>query len=141
MPSYTINEPHPTVQQNTYTHSGRGGAGNTFLVSQPTTSPEGIPTKASVKSSSSSSSRFFSGRGGAGNAHASQRPAMSFDDEYYADAVRASSERVYVGRGGAGNYCKKNEDVHSVKSRRDSSSTSGSERSGFWGRLSSNSRR
>lgn len=104
MPSYTINEPHPTVQQNTYTHSGRGGAGNTFLVSQPTTSPEGIPTKASVKPSSSSS-RFFSGRGGAGN------------------------------------YCKKNEDAHSAKSRRDSSSTSGSERSGFWGRLSSSSRR
>src|SRR4051794_31059770 len=95
MPFYTITEPHPTVPQNSYTHSGRGGAGNIFRA--PATTPaSGVPpltqtrsndsARSSVSSGSTSSgagTRFYSGRGGAGNAHAaSERPVISFDEEY-----------------------------------------------------------
>ncbi|KAL8371686.1 hypothetical protein RB595_001474 [Gaeumannomyces hyphopodioides] len=151
MASYTINEPHPTVPQNSYAHSGRGGAGNTFRVSTATTPPAGIPTKATAptttSSSSSSATRFYSGRGGAGNAHqASERVAMSLDAEY-ADAARhASASKGYVGRGGAGNVfspatAATPDAAATGSARRDSASTDGSEKSGFWGRLSGSYRR
>lgn len=146
MSSYTITEPHPTVAQNSYTHSGRGGAGNMFRAPL-TTSPSGVPTMAK-QSSSNNSTRFYSGRGGAGNAHrASERVAISFDEEFSRAEVREKQATVsYVGRGGAGNILSTNgkkERKHSTSSmhsttssRRDSASTEGSARSGFMGRLS-----
>ncbi|KAL8400464.1 hypothetical protein RB594_000743 [Gaeumannomyces avenae] len=146
MASYTINEPHPTVAQNAYAHSGRGGAGNTFRVSAATSVP--TRTTTNTTTSPSSSTRFYSGRGGAGNAHeASERAAMSLDAEYAvaADAARhASASRGYVGRGGAGNVfspAAATPDTAAGSARRDSSSTDGSEKSGFWGRLSGSYRR
>lgn len=166
MPSlYTITEPHPTVPQNSYTHSGRGGAGN-FFRAPATTSPAGVPTPAalstiktsSTSNSSSSPRRFYSGRGGAGNAYAaSERPVLSFDEEFTRAEVREKTATIsHVGRGGAGNIFssssssfpfgskKKNSidvglDGDSL-TRRDSASTEGSTRSngsGFWGRMRS----
>lgn len=138
MPSYTITEPHPTVPQNSYTHAGRGGAGNIFRA--PATTPaSGVPTSTSVTatttgSSSSSGSRFYSGRGGAGNARpAAARPVISFDEEYRERTVTTSSAG-YVGRGGAGNAV-----ASRAGGRKDSDASSGSDsssvRSGFWARL------
>lgn len=131
--TYLITEPHPTVSQNSYTHSGRGGAGNYFRA--PATTPSaGVATK--VDPTPVSSGRFYSGRGGAGNAHASsERPVLSFSEEFARAEVRAKAAFAHVGRGGAGNIVASN-DASSKKSRRDSSSTDGSERSGFWARLS-----
>ncbi|KAK3359101.1 hypothetical protein B0T25DRAFT_564147 [Lasiosphaeria hispida] len=139
MPSYFITEPHPTVAKNSYTHSGRGGAGNFFRAPE-TTAPTGVPTQVSTAMPvTSSSTRFYSGRGGAGNAHASiARPVMSFDEEFARAEVRDQASVVtHVGRGGAGNVFNKLGASNSAGStRRDSSSTDGSQRSGFWGRLS-----
>ncbi|ERT03033.1 uncharacterized protein SPSK_09876 [Sporothrix schenckii 1099-18] len=109
---FTITEPHPTVQANAYTHSGRGGLGNTFRAPTTVTPAAGIPTPLTKVSSGSSathtSTRFYAGRGGAGNAYpASKRPATSLDDEYiYASAAAAKAQSTggYVGRGGAGNF-------------------------------------
>jgi hypothetical protein len=163
MGSYTLREPHPTVAQNSYTHSGRGGAGNFFRA--PVTTPSaGVATtyspattsSSSSSSSSSSAGRFYSGRGGAGNAHkVAERHVMSFDEEYaLADAVERKQSAGHIGRGGAGNVygsssaLSKKDRKHSqgaasdTSSRRDSTSTTGSERqSGFWGRLSGTSLR
>ncbi|KAK4152814.1 hypothetical protein C8A00DRAFT_34489 [Chaetomidium leptoderma] len=175
MPSlYTITEPHPTVPQNSYTHSGRGGLGN-FFRAPATTSPSGVPmavaaaaaprtsssttsptTTSSSSSSSSSTRRFYSGRGGAGNAHtASERPVLSFDEEFTRAEVREKTATLsHVGRGGAGNTTsgsffgggsskKSNDDDGSSSlTRRDSASTEGSGRSsigggGFWERVRS----
>lgn len=131
--TYLINEPHPTVAKNSYTHSGRGGAGN-FFKAPATTPSTGIPTK--VEPTPASTGRFYSGRGGAGNAHASaERPVLSFSEEFARAEVRAKAAFAHVGRGGAGNVVISN-DSTSKKSRRDSSSTDASERSGFWHRLS-----
>ncbi len=156
MPSrYTITEPHPTVAQNSYTHSGRGGLGNFFRAPE-TTSPSGVPTPATLttvasNTSSVSSRRFYSGRGGAGNAHSTiDRPVMSFDEEFNRAEVREKTARMsHVGRGGAGNIfssssssgssdAKKSLDGEEL-GRRDSASTTGSGRSlsGFWGRVRS----
>ncbi|KAK3903139.1 hypothetical protein C8A05DRAFT_43581 [Staphylotrichum tortipilum] len=146
MPShYTITEPHPTVAQNSYTHSGRGGLGN-FFRAPATTSPSGVPTSAaSTSSSNSSARRFYSGRGGAGNAHSTaERPVLSFDEEFTRAEVREKTATMsHVGRGGAGNIfsssnSKKNEADGESLGRRDSASTSGSSKSsGFWGRVRS----
>jgi len=150
MSHYTINEPHPTVATNSYTHSGRGGAGNMFRAPA-TTSPSGVPTKLSktTTASSTSSGRFYSGRGGAGNAHMStERATLSFDEEFSRAEVREKKATMtYAGRGGAGNIFSTTEptkkqrkhsssSTHSSSSRRDSASTEGSTRSGFLGRLS-----
>ncbi|GAB1315076.1 hypothetical protein MFIFM68171_05286 [Madurella fahalii] len=148
MASYTITEPHPTVPQNSYTHSGRGGAGN-FFRAPATTSPAGVPTPATA--SSSSSSRFYSGRGGAGNARpASERPVLSFDEEFArAEARDRAATAGYVGRGGAGNIVSNNNNNNNnnntstaEKDRRDSSCSLGGESQessassgSFWGRL------
>jgi len=135
MPRYTVTEPHPTVAKNAYTHSGRGGAGN-FFRAPATTDSTGVPTTITAPSASKST-RFYSGRGGAGNAHASaERPVLSFDEEFSRAEIREkTSTLTHVGRGGAGNVFGSTT-ASSVKSRRDSSSTSGSVRSGFWARLS-----
>ncbi|CAK7275052.1 hypothetical protein SEPCBS57363_006481 [Sporothrix epigloea] len=109
---YTITEPHPTVQANAYTHSGRGGLGNIFRAPTSVTPSSGIPTSFSSSSSSSASrsgssgsTRFYAGRGGAGNVYPiSERQGVSLDDEFaYASAVATSAVRGHVGRGGAGN--------------------------------------
>lgn len=136
MPRFMITEPHPTVPQNTYTHSGRGGAGNTFKAPM-TTPASGIPTP-STSSKKTTSSRFYSGRGGAGNAHAAaERVQLDFDAEYSA-AARETSAGFYSGRGGAGNaYASP---AVTSSDRRDSSSTNGSVRSGFFSRFSMGSR-
>jgi hypothetical protein len=149
MAAYTITEPHPTVPKNSYTHSGRGGAGN-FFRAPATTSPSGVPTRTvsnttTTPTASSSSSRFYSGRGGAGNAHlAGERPVLSFDEEFTRAEVREKTARLsHVGRGGAGNIFSIGSGTSSKataeKERRDSSSTTDSTRSsagGFWGRIS-----
>jgi len=133
MPSYTINEPHPTVPKNSYTHSGRGGAGNFFRAPE-TTPSVGVPTRAPT-SAPSTTARFYSGRGGAGNVHApTERTALSFDEEFKRAEVREKATTVSTGRGGAGNLY--STVVPSASSRRDSESTNGSTRSGFWKRLS-----
>ncbi|KAK4657379.1 hypothetical protein QC762_212480 [Podospora pseudocomata] len=141
MPSlYTITEPHPTVAKNSYTHSGRGGAGNFFRAPQ-TTAPSGVPTPAAT--TPSSTGRFYSGRGGAGNAHAkAERPVLSFDEEFTRAEVREKAATIsHVGRGGAGNIFSSSSSstkkTSTELSRRDSNSTNGSTKSGFWGRISS----
>lgn len=151
--NYYITEPHPTVLQNTYTHAGRGGAGNLFRA--PVTTPStGVPTEVKLAKtvSSGNSTRFYSGRGGAGNIHKStERPTLSFDEEYaMADAREKATLHGYVGRGGAGNFYNptatipglaKKDRKHSVVSndsdRRDSVSSAGSTRSGFLARITS----
>jgi len=135
MPSYTITEPHPTVPKNSYFHSGRGGAGNFFRAPE-TTSPSGVPARAPVVPTTTTATRFYSGRGGAGNIHSSsERQTLNFDEEFQRAEVREKTSTVtHVGRGGAGNVF--SSVPSSDKSRRDSSSTNGSVRSGFWGRLS-----
>ncbi|KAI3326793.1 hypothetical protein HD806DRAFT_417900 [Xylariaceae sp. AK1471] len=139
MPRFTIAEPHPTVSQNTYTHSGRGGAGNYFRA--PATTPSsGIPTEPKVLPPSSSN--FHSGRGGAGNAHISaKRPVMSFDEELKLQSQMEQKRIGYVGRGGAGNiYDAATPSPQRKGSDAASSSSSGSSRStagGFLERVSS----
>ncbi|CAK7208842.1 hypothetical protein SBRCBS47491_000240 [Sporothrix bragantina] len=130
--AYTITEPHPTVRANAYTHSGRGGLGNTFRAPTSVTPAAGIPTPLTKISSASSSgshnsnARFYAGRGGAGNAYpASERRSVSLDDEYvYASAVAKSASRGYVGRGGAGNFISSSSSSSSSRSAKKSSSSS-----------------
>ncbi|KAH6641657.1 hypothetical protein F5144DRAFT_142249 [Chaetomium tenue] len=159
MPSlYTITEPHPTVPQDSYTHSGRGGLGN-FFRAPATTSPSGVPTpshttKTTTSSSSSTPRRFYSGRGGAGNAHHAQTSAAtpSFDEEFALRESALTSVVGHVGRGGAGNVFSSSkggvDGTGVALARRDSASTEGSARSeassssssslaGFWGRVKS----
>jgi len=145
MPRYFITEPHPTVKTNSYVHAGRGGAGNIFKA--PTTTPAtGVPTSPSVSApTQASTGRFYSGRGGAGNSHsASERTVLSFDEEYGAALAHESAAGGHFGRGGAGNSfvpagAKSHKSGDDASLRRDSASTTGSTRSGFWGRLSSSS--
>ncbi|KAK4138814.1 hypothetical protein BT67DRAFT_369158 [Trichocladium antarcticum] len=153
--SYTITEPHPTVPQNSYTHSGRGGLGN-FFRAPATTSPSGVPTplepaptstSTSTSTSPTSSARpraFYSGRGGAGNAHAAaERPVLSFDEEFARAETRDRAPVSYVGRGGAGNFYASaaktaGDDGSSISRVSSAASTAGSgssARSGFWGRV------
>lgn len=136
MPAYTINEPHPTVAANMPVHYGRGGAGN-FLKAPTTTPSTGVAQPASPPKASNT--RFYSGRGGAGNAQKSaSRHALSFDEEYQAALAhdKVAHAGQHVGRGGAGNVHRESAADESASSRRDSGSTTGSQRSGFWGRLS-----
>ncbi|KAI0197495.1 hypothetical protein F4808DRAFT_438868 [Astrocystis sublimbata] len=120
MPRFTIAEPHPTVGQNTYTHSGRGGAGNYFRA--PATTPSsGVATEA--KALPPKSTNFHSGRGGAGNAHISApRPVMSFDEELRRQSKLEGKRVGHVGRGGAGNIY----DAAMPEKRRKNSSDSAS---------------
>jgi hypothetical protein len=87
------------------------------------------------------STKFAAGRGGAGNIHsASDRTAFSFDEELQRQATRESKAKqggaaYHVGRGGAGNWSS-SRSPSSTSSRKDSSSSSGSTRSGFFSRIS-----
>jgi hypothetical protein len=149
--TYYVNEPHPTVVQNTYTHAGRGGAGNLFRA--PATTPSTGPITQLSPPKSLSTGRFYSGRGGAGNVHAAvERRALSVEEEYALTVAREKAASVgHVGRGGAGNVfnggvqVEKKDRKHSMASdasdRRDSASSDGSVRSGFFGRLNSSIRR
>ncbi|KAI0012523.1 hypothetical protein F4779DRAFT_567922 [Xylariaceae sp. FL0662B] len=151
MPGYTITEPHPTVVKNSYTHSGRGGAGNFFRA--PATTPAcGVPTQpittppVSTSTGSTTVSRYHSGRGGAGNARvAVQKPVLSFDEEFARQSQLEQKPVGHVGRGGAGNVYNANAtaagaDVPPRKgsdaSSQYSGSSAGSRRDGFWTRLS-----
>ncbi|KAH9907000.1 hypothetical protein F4778DRAFT_608454 [Xylariomycetidae sp. FL2044] len=151
MPRFTINEPHPTVEKNTYVHAGRGGAGNHFRAPV-TTPPSGISSTlpTTPTTTTTPSGRFYSGRGGAGNAHVStRRPTLSFDEEYRRQAHMEQKPIGHVGRGGAGNVytsssssssmttnSRKASDASSQHSDQSSSSSIGSLRSGFLTRLS-----
>jgi len=103
---YRVTEPHPSVPQSSYIHSGRGGAGNTFRAPK-TTDNVDAHGPASCISLPISQSKFTSGRGGAGNVHqASERAIFSFDEEL--ERQRTREERAapvyHIGRGGAGNW-------------------------------------
>ncbi|ORY68916.1 uncharacterized protein BCR38DRAFT_406794 [Pseudomassariella vexata] len=146
MPRYTVTEPHPTVVQDTYTHHGRGGAGNYFRAPV-TTSSTGVPTTTSMPLPPKTKT-FYSGRGGAGNAHTSSDcPTISFDEVYKVQSHINEKPVGHVGRGGAGNVYgsshdaggntssnPKGKDSDAVSQR--SVSSSGSTLSGFMGRLS-----
>ncbi|KAI1432095.1 hypothetical protein GGR50DRAFT_627406 [Xylaria sp. CBS 124048] len=135
MPSFTITEPHPTVRQNTYTHAGRGGAGNYFRA--PVTTPSsGVPTES--VSLPPSTSNFYSGRGGAGNAHVSKnRPVMSFDEEFKLLNQAEQSRIGYVGRGGAGNIYDAATPSRARKGSDGASANSSSSSGSLLGRVSS----
>jgi hypothetical protein len=129
----TVLEPHPTVVKNQYIQSGRGGAGNLFRA--PITTPAaGIPTQ--TQASPPNSACFYFGRGGAGNAHAGPpQPSMSLDEEYDRQLQIEQKPVGHVGRGGAGNVFGSARKASDASSRRSSSSTN-SDGSGFWRRLS-----
>jgi len=144
MPSrYSVVEPHPTA--NTFIHSGRGGAGNTFKAPK-TSSGSTARGPASLLSidlpQHNSSGKFSSGRGGAGNIHPSSEKALfSFDEELERQNTRERKIKdgavYHVGRGGAGNFAQ----ARAASKRKDSSSSgesdgSSSRTSGFFGRLS-----
>jgi len=112
--TYRVTEPHPSLPQTTYMHSGRGGAGNTKHIDPTSCSTSTGVTSSSFTNSSASrtpaitSSYYATGRGGLGNMHAaylSERPIFSFDEELERQArMQASMAPVYhIGRGGAGN--------------------------------------
>lgn len=150
MPRYVVTEPHPTVARDTYIHAGRGGAGNLFRAPE-TTPATGVPTEIKPAPKSVSSGRFYSGRGGAGNVQSSaMRPVLSLDEEYViTEAREKTSLFAHVGRGGAGNFLgggvrerpakldRKMSVASDASGRRDSTSSSGSARSGFLQRLTS----
>jgi len=128
--SYIITEPAPSTTS--YIRSGRGGAGNTFRASSPT-------TRSSSTTSSSHNQqprRFFSGVGGAGNAHeASERPAVSLDDEVRRMAAREehAARLGHCGIGGAGNvYRRSGSDASDSSASSISSQTS---KSKLWARV------
>ncbi|EPE35938.1 hypothetical protein GLAREA_05276 [Glarea lozoyensis ATCC 20868] len=136
MPSYQITEPHPSVAK--YAYSGRGGAGNYSKAPKTTTGSIATgPASRFEQGLPVSSHKFTSGRGGAGNIRdVSERAIFSFDEELARQASRdsqASNGIYHVGRGGAGNWTS---NATPSNSRKDSSSSSGSTRSGFLGRLS-----
>lgn len=125
---YIVTEPSPSTTN--YIRSGRGGAGNIVRASKSSSTSHSISTS----SSSASARRFFSGIGGAGNAHeASERPALSLDEEYNRAAARDLSSVGHCGIGGAGNiYRRKTSDAASSCS----SSSSMSTKSKLWARVS-----
>ncbi|KAI1085023.1 hypothetical protein F5B20DRAFT_124661 [Whalleya microplaca] len=149
MPHYTVTEPHPTVVKNTYTHSGRGGAGN-FFRAPATTPASGIPTEpvpaplAPSTTTNTGTSRYHTGRGGAGNARvAVERPVLSFDEEFSRQSQLEQKPVGHVGRGGAGNvYLASGVDGGAARKGSDadsqySNSSAGSQHEGrFWKRLS-----
>jgi hypothetical protein len=144
MASYQITEPHPTTLTNHYIHTGRGGAGNTIRVA-PSTSTAGsskLSTLSKTPSNTSSirnSTKASTGRGGAGNIYPhSALSHFSLSDEMDAQAARESGREVWhVGRGGAGNLA--SQKAGGSGRRRvsnESVDSTGSARSGFFGKLS-----
>ena len=139
MPAYTINEPTPTFAAGSYTHSGRGGAGNIFRVNKESAEQQAALSQASSKASSKTSTHFYSGRGGAGNAHKSvPKPVLSFDEEFERAVAQESVAVGHVGRGGAGNVfgASSSKSEATADSRRSSAEDNRSIRSGFWARIS-----
>jgi len=128
-------EPHPTVRK--YAHTGRGGAGNTVKAGKTTNGSTAHGPASLLETGLPPSAKFSSGRGGAGNIHKnSERALFSFDEELERQITRERMIKeggvYHVGRGGAGNWTATNP----ASSRKDSSSSSDSTRSGFFGRLS-----
>lgn len=145
MPStYQISEPHPTTPSNRYIHTGRGGAGNTILVStssspstSTSTSPISKPSSIlSRKSSVRASTKASTGRGGAGNIYPfSALSSFSLADEMDAQAAREQGREVWhVGRGGAGNWSSQSARC-ARKLSNGSDESNSSQRSGFLRRL------
>lgn len=141
MPSrYSVVEPHPTA--NTFVHSGRGGAGNTFKAPKTTQgSTARGPASLLETGLPRGSGKFSSGRGGAGNIHPSSEKAIfSFDEELERQTTRERKIQdgaiYHVGRGGAGNFAQ----TRAASGRKDSSSSrdsnDSSRTSGFFSRLS-----
>ena len=128
MPNYIVTEPSPSTTS--YIRSGRGGAGNIARVSNNThhTSTSHAAT------TTAPSRRFFSGIGGAGNVHkASERPALSLDEEFDRAQAREHTSVGHCGIGGAGNiFHRKGSDARSDVS----SSSSLSSSSKLWSRVS-----
>lgn len=123
-------------------HSGRGGAGNTFKTPKTTDATTAFgPASLFGSKLPQTSTKYAAGRGGAGNIHnASDRTAFSFDEELQRQATRENKAKqsgaaYHVGRGGAGNW-NSTRSPSTSSSRKDSSSSSGSTRSGFFARLS-----
>jgi hypothetical protein len=137
---FIITEPQPTVEAGHYTHSGRGGAGNTFKMTSTSSSRSSLKPVASASTSKYSSKKFYSGIGGAGNAHgAEERATMSFDEDFDRARVREAQTAGHVGVGGAGNVYRRPGATSSSGGSRRSSHESTSSGAGFWGRLSSSS--
>lgn len=102
-----LSTPRPSLAPNAYTHTGRGGAGNTYRASKTTVQASTAPPAAS---SSSKPRRFYSGVGGAGNVHAAgERPpaGTAIDEEIARARARERSGFVRSGIGGAGNVFRK----------------------------------
>ncbi|KAK8073518.1 hypothetical protein PG994_004417 [Apiospora phragmitis] len=124
MPCFTVNEPHPTVRKDSFTHSGRGGAGNFFRAPE-TTPATGISTEPITTP---------------------PRPTMSFEESYKLQSHIEEKAVGYVGRGGAGNAIVKGASAANQRKGSDASSvassrSSGSVRSNILGRISSSLRR
>jgi hypothetical protein len=139
---YQITEPHPTARPNTYTHTGRGGAGNMYKVTASTPRASAPLAKISSHTSGSSSvlsgtGKLSTGRGGAGNIRkSSDLHAFSFDDELALQSTIEKSHDVWhVGRGGAGNWSAK-DSPSTRKLSNDSADSASSRGSGFFGRIS-----
>lgn len=132
MPNYIVTEPAPSTTS--YIRSGRGGAGNIVRASK-TNSSHHKTTSHTATTTTVPSRRFYSGIGGAGNVHeASERPALSLDEEYERAAARELTNVGHCGIGGAGNvYRRKASDASSDAS----SQSSFSSKSNLWARVSS----
>lgn len=134
---YSIVEPHPTVQK--YAYTGRGGAGNAFKAPKTTKSTIATgPASHFEQGLPQTNNKFSSGRGGAGNIrNTTERAIFSFDEELERQQTREQMDKNgavwHVGRGGAGNWTSSST---AGSSRKDSTSSAGSDRSGFLGRLS-----
>jgi hypothetical protein len=150
MPSaYHLTEPFPKVPT-TYTHTGRGGAGNiakprsnvpittsrnVSVVTTPEASgPYPPPQGVSVTEKPSPRHRnFTAGRGGIGNLHpASERAIFSFDEEL--ERLRKAEDTIapiyHIGRGGEGNLVD-NRKISSAESTRSGSISSRESENGF----------
>ncbi|RMD41010.1 hypothetical protein DV735_g4112, partial [Chaetothyriales sp. CBS 134920] len=108
--SYSIIEPHPSAQSDTFIYTGRGGAGNFTKTPSSVTHGADASGPASRLPPSYLSSHapkvFLSGRGGAGNLQPpSERAIFSFDEELQRELTRErhAAPVYHVGRGGAGN--------------------------------------
>ncbi|RMZ82157.1 hypothetical protein DV738_g1836, partial [Chaetothyriales sp. CBS 135597] len=108
--SYSIIEPHPSAQSNTYIYTGRGGAGNFTKTPSSVTRGADASGPASRLPPSVLSSHhpkaFLTGRGGAGNVQSpSERAIFSFDEELERELSRErhAAPVYHVGRGGSGN--------------------------------------
>lgn len=133
MSAYIFSEPTPSTAASGLTHSGRGGAGNIrpSAVQTSSSSSTSRPVKAVSRSG-----RFYTGIGGAGNVHAaSERKAMTFEEDFNRAKARESLSVAHCGIGGAGNVYRRPSAVSNTGSDSDSEARRESEGS-FWGRLS-----